>query len=66
MMRATLQLMVEQLEESKSVVTVQISDVFFWIQRHPKARGMVVHLDRLASCLGATHSPSYQLLTVNS
>jgi hypothetical protein len=35
-------------------VVTRINDLIYWIQRHPRARTLVVHLDRLAPCLGAT------------
>jgi hypothetical protein len=31
-----------------------INDVVYWIQRHPRARMMVVHFDKLSPYLGAS------------
>jgi hypothetical protein len=35
-------------------IVTRINDVVYWVQRNPRAKMMVVHLDRLAPCLGAT------------
>jgi hypothetical protein len=36
------------------LIITQIDDIIYRIQRHPRAKMMVVHLDRLAPYLGAT------------
>jgi len=35
-------------------IIIRMNDVIYRIQRHPKAKMTVVHLDRLAPYLGAT------------
>ena len=37
-------------------IITRINDVIYWIQRHPRAKMMVVHLDRLAPYLGTTRN----------
>jgi hypothetical protein len=43
-----------QPEEKYSIIITQINDVIYWIQRHPRAKMMVAHLDGLVQYLGAT------------
>jgi hypothetical protein len=39
--------------EGLYIIITRINDVIYCIQRHPRAKMMVVHLDRLAPYLGA-------------
>ena len=40
--------------EGPYTIITRINDVVYRVQRHPRAKMMVVHLDRLAPYLGAT------------
>jgi hypothetical protein len=40
--------------EGPYTIITGISNIVYWIWRHPRAKMMVIHLDRLAPYLGAT------------